>query len=139
MDQYHFPEKLVECFGGLQKIEDLPHAEIDNSKFRTGYPDFIKPNELENPISTTIDSAGRYFIIFKMKYFKDDGKIYEITEVLFQRYVNELTWSGAINPSGTGIMFNNNLEYDLIKQIIQTGQVKIVNHFKFGSGMYVLI
>ena len=138
----YIPEKLIETFGGIDKILTLPKYQLDNSEFGQlrNYPDFIKYNDVEQPIMIGVDKYRRIFIVFKFQYVLSDETRY-ITEVLFQRYTDSKIWTSASNPCGVYTIMANGttLNYDVIEQVLTNERVKNVhNRYHDIIGDYVL-
>ncbi len=138
MDPHFIPKELIEIFGSLEKIYELPVFEINNDKFvMSHYPDFIKHDELSHPIMRAIDKFNRFIIIFKVKFITED-KTVTMTEILFQRYTDNPRWNTATCPAGYEFMHGSGLKYDFIKKVVETGKVEHIESERFGLGDYVL-
>jgi hypothetical protein len=130
--------QIIDAFGSVENILNLPNFVIDNSKYQTGYPDFIDYDELAHPIMKSVDKCGRLIIAFKVKFIRLDRTI-ETTEVLFQRYTDIDQWN-AITPSGYKLLMSDgaSIRYDMVKEVIKNGRVDNVTSNHYGFGNYVL-
>jgi len=138
------PARLVETFGGEEKILALPRFQIDNSEFGQlrDYPDFIRYADVTDPIMIGIDRYRRTFIVFKFQ-FVTPNRTLNITEVLFQRYTDENFWTSASNPAGTySIMADGGMRpehYEILRQVLTDGRVpNVYNSYTKVTGDYVL-
>ncbi len=140
MEQHYIPSQLIEIFGSVEKILELPVFEINNAKFdMTSYPDFIRHDELSAPIMRCVDKFNRFIIIFKVKFIMLDTTI-KMTEVLFQRYSDNPRWNTATCPQGHDFMYETGMKFEFIKQVVETGKVEQVESYRLDSriGDYVL-
>ncbi len=138
MEPHFIPKELIEIFGSLEKIYELPVFEINNDKFvMSYYPDFVKHDELSHPIMRAVDKFNRFIIIFKVKFIMEN-ETRKMTEVLFQRYTDKSQWNTATCPGGHEFMFDYRLKYDFIKKVVDTGKVEHIESDRFGLGDYVL-
>jgi hypothetical protein len=75
---------------------DCPILDIGNREGRTGYIDFIKIDEFNEPFNKGFDKFGRKFISFRVDMEYPDGTIMETFTTLFQRHTDtESLWMVA--------------------------------------------
>jgi len=77
-----FP-KVVETLGGREAFDQLPTLDIGDKMGRTGYLDFIRPEDMSAPIMKGVDSAGRPFVALRYS-------ITEEVELSEKRYLHLL-------------------------------------------------
>jgi hypothetical protein len=135
----YIPAKIIDIFGGLDNILNLPNFDINNEHYHRfrDYPDFIQYDELSAPIMKCVDRYGRLMIIFKVKFIRSNDTI-TMTEVLFQRYTDSSQWNTATCPSGKEIMWDGSIKYDMVKQVVENGRIDNVTSYHYGIGDYIL-
>jgi hypothetical protein len=136
----HFiPQKLIECFGGIGNILQLPNYQIDNDKIDaiTEYIDFIEANTVEHPIMKTVDKYGRLCIILKgtweLKKWKDGnlfdspwklGHAENMTHMLFQRYNDLNKWCVTSLPDQFNFLLSSGIDYEKLKKVLKNEIIK---------------
>lgn len=140
----HMPQGLIDAFGDEAHIMALPRFQIDNSHFHMlrDYPDFIRYNDVTDPIMIGTDQYRRTFIVFKFKYVLPN-ETRNIVCVLFQRYTDLSFWTTASNPPGIyNIMGEGGLKsehYDVLKQVLTEKRLNNAHNIYTGeTGDYVL-
>lgn len=140
----YITKEIIEAFGGEDNILALPRFQIDNSNFGMlrDYPDFIKYDDVTDPIMIGVDKYRRTFIVFKFGFVLPN-KTLKITTVLFQRYTDSSYWTSASNPPGNyHIMGEGGLNlphYDILKKVLTDGRLNNVHNIYTGdTGDYVL-
>jgi hypothetical protein len=63
--------KLIDAFGGIANYKSLPKLDLGNNVGRTGYIDFIKPDEMNAPIMRGVDALGRHFVTIRFEAIPD--------------------------------------------------------------------
>lgn len=111
----------------LQK--KIPRFDPGNRVGATHYIDFLRWEEITEPVMKGIDCFGRYFIVIKMKV--DDVLI---METYFQRYRSSYNWQACghstirlLNTVGCGL---NEDQIELLKKIINGETVKLEEKHK---------
>jgi len=83
--------KLIEALGGKEAFDALPVLDIGEETGRTGYLDFLKPEDVTAPIMRGVDSADRPFVTLRMqREFR--GEMRTWVECLFRRYRTGGVW-----------------------------------------------
>jgi hypothetical protein len=104
--------------------------DIGNKTGRTGYIDFIEPEDIgSNDVMKGIDINGRKFIVFKAEYIFSNGKKTETFSTIFQRYSDsENTWQ-CCGHFGLNIMSTEggmNLDqFDFLDELLYSKNIDI--------------
>jgi hypothetical protein len=140
----YIAKEIIEAFGGEDNILALPRFNIDNSNFGMlrDYPDFIRYDDVTDPIMIGIDKYRRVFIVFKFK-FEVPKRTLHITTVLFQRYTNSSYWTSASNPCGIYHIMGdgglNSEHYAILRKVLTERRLNDVrNPYTGDTGDYVL-
>lgn len=122
---------------------DLLKCKKNISSFDTGdrvgatsYIDFLRWEEITEPVMKGIDCLGRYFIVIKMKV---DNVL--IMETYFQRYRSSYNWQACghatvslLNTVGKGL---NEDQIELLKRIINGETVKLEEKYKVCNELFI--
>ncbi len=134
------PKTLVEIIGE-EKLKSFPYYQINNSLFGPckDYPDFIKYDDVSDPIMVGVDQFNRTFIVFKLQIILPNKRL-NITEVLFQRHSNANFWTTASNPRGMcNVVSNIEERCDILNTLLKDGRMNNVYESNDGMiGDYVL-
>lgn len=111
----------------LYNLEGIPNLDIGRREGSTGYIDFLKWDEVTEPVMKGMDLYGRRFVVVKMNIENED---INFMETYFQRYSDLLTkWMSCghatrkfINTIGTGL---DSDQIDLLKRVINKEEVII--------------
>lgn len=137
----HMHPKLIDAFGGEEKIKALPKFEIDNSKITmTECLDFIRYDEVSEPVMWGLDRFSRLFFVFKLQFTGDEGGVRKYAEIAFQRYTNETMWVSA-NTTGHNIMWKGNLDTlcENVRKLLGEGTMNgVYNYYMGENGNFVL-
>ena len=113
----------------LYNLPNIPDYDVGNRNGQTDYIDYLKWDEITEPVMKGIDIFGRHFVVVKMKI---DNKLF--METYFQRYTNDSRWmscghatSRFLNTGGTGLDEN---QIQLLKSIIQGVSIEIKNEHR---------
>ena len=113
----------------LYNLPNIPNYDVGNRNGQTDYIDYLKWEEITEPVMKGIDIFGRHFVVIKMKI---DNKLF--METYFQRYTNDSRWmscghatSRFLNTGGTGLDEN---QIQLLKSIIQEESIEIKNEHR---------
>ena len=113
----------------LYNLPNIPNYDVGNRNGQTDYIDYLKWEEITEPVMKGIDIFGRHFVVVKMKI---DNKLF--METYFQRYTNDSRWmscghatSRFLNTGGTGLDEN---QIQLLKSIIQGESIEIKNEHR---------
>ena len=119
----------------LYNLPKIPDYDVGNRNGHTDYIDYLKWNEITEPVMKGIDIFGRHFVVVKMKI---DNKLF--METYFQRYTNDSRWmscghatSRFLNTGGTGLDEN---QIQLLKSIIQGESIEIKNEHRTNYPYY---
>jgi len=105
--------KIVQALGGEEAFMALPVLELDAARGtgRTGYLDFVQPEDMTAPVMRGKDSAGRPFVAFRMQ-LTEDGETRVVVETIFRRYITGNVWtSGGESFICTGKMTDNDIAF----------------------------
>ena len=107
---------MKNAVGGEEAFNALPELNLGNRTGRTGYIDFLEPEELSHSVMRGVDAAGRPFISLKVRSNQPNAQAFVIT--LFQRYAQGGEWSYGSTFGGR--FFNDRLRTDhtAIHQIV---------------------
>lgn len=141
----YMPKELIDAFGGENSILSLPRFQIDNSNFWVlrDYPDFIKYDQMDEPIMIGVDQYRRTFIVFKLQFILPNDKSVKLTSVLFQRYTDSSFWTSASNPCGIYSIFGEgglkSESYDILRKFLAEKRLdNVTNPYTGKTGDYVL-
>ncbi len=128
------PKTLIEIIGE-DKLKSFPYYQINNSLFGPckDYPDFIRYDDVTDPIMIGVDQYNRTFIVFKLQIILPNKSL-NITEVLFQRHSNTTFWTSASNPRGMcGLMSNIEENYEQLNTLLKDGRIN--NMYESNDGL----
>lgn len=134
---------IFEITGGIKEYYKIPFLDKYRDVKRD-YVDYIKYDDIDEPITRGIAYGNRNFLCFKIVYIpKEIGDpIQKMTVVLFQRYTESLSWRVASNPSGFyDWIFNkdyNTYDPELVKSFIKNTIMYKIDDFKFTDGAFYL-
>ena len=75
----------------ILNMDKIPKLNIDDKIGSTHNIDFIKKNEVTEPIMAGVDKLKRNFLVFKLIIYNE-----VILQTIFQRYTDDLyTWRGC--------------------------------------------
>lgn len=74
---------------------EYPRLDIGNRRGWTDYIDFIRQNEVTEPIMWGIDIHGRPFAVIRFVGENKDGKDIHFMQTFFQRYTDSNLWHGC--------------------------------------------
>jgi hypothetical protein len=127
-------------FFNCQKI--IPYHDIGNALNPTGILDFLKWEEIKEPVVHGIDILDRYFIVIKMII---NGE--RIMETFFQRYPDSEYFISCGNATCSLLLDTyegiDKLQFKLIGNLINNGEVVIKedhrpnNHSWIGKYVYI--
>ena len=113
----------------LYNLPNIPNYDVGNRNGQTDYIDYLKWDEITEPVMKGIDIFSRHFVVVKIKI---DNKLF--METYFQRYTNDSRWmscghatSRFLNTGGTGLDEN---QIQLLKSIIQGESIEIKNEHR---------
>ena len=113
----------------LYNLPNIPDYDVGSRNGQTDYIDYLKWEEITEPVMKGIDIFSRHFVVVKMKI---DNKLF--METYFQRYTNDSRWmscghatSRFLNTGGTGLDEN---QIQLLKFIIQGESIEIKNEHR---------
>jgi len=119
----------------LYNLPNIPDYDVGNRNGHTDYIDYLKWNEITEPVMKGIDIFGRHFVVVKMKI---DNKLF--METYFQRYTNGSSWmscghatSSFLETCGTGLQDN---QIQLLKSIILGESIKIKDEHRTAYPYY---
>jgi hypothetical protein len=113
----------------IAKSNKYPILNIGNKGGHTDYIDFLKWDEVTNPVMIGIDCYKRYFVV--VKFFVNNK--YKLMQTFFQRYTDGSGWMGCghattnlISTSG----YMNEHQFQLIRDIINGKTVQLKEEHK---------
>ncbi len=113
----------------LYNLPNIPDYDVGSRNGQTDYIDYLKWDEITEPVMKGIDIFSRHFVVVKMKI---DNKLF--METYFQRYTNDSRWmscghatSRFLNTCGTGL---NENQIQLLKFIIEGQSIEIKNEHR---------
>ena len=78
----------------LEKWDSYPTLDLGKRQGHTDYIDFIRPNEVPNPITVGIDIFSRPFCVIRVVGVRN-GKLVHFSNTFFQRYTDSNLWVAA--------------------------------------------
>jgi hypothetical protein len=119
-------KKMKELFGGEEKFNELPVLDIGKREGKSGYIDFIEPEEMTAPIMRGRDSHDREFFTIRAENNRGD----RVCHTFFQRHPQGSSWthvsagSSLIGVSGYiidgGKVYVE--KYNKVKEFMQNGK-----------------
>ena len=124
----------------LDMIKNIPLQTLDigTRNGRTGYLDFIKPEELgSNNIMKGMDLHSRPFFVFKATFEYPDGKTKNTFTTLFQRYNDDAFLWHCCGHYGQNLMITEGgvkiEQFKLLYKLFSSGEYKIDKNLIYGQ------
>jgi hypothetical protein len=123
-----------ERFFQLLKSDSFPILDVGNRQGDTGYIDYLKWEEVTNPIMKGVDRCYRKFIVIKHKVYDDGGSPIYLMFTIFQRYSDSESVyhicghaTDLIADTSGGA---DNEQFKLVVDLIEGKEVTILNEHR---------
>lgn len=117
----------------LFRKSDIKYFDIGDLKGVTDYIDFLRWDEITEPVMRGIDIFRRHFVVVKFKIYdsksKKKNKFVKLMQTYFQRYTDGSLWMGCGNATDSFLDTCGGMkkeQIDLVKQVINNKSVVIL-------------